>query len=107
MDNSRSQFTMKLLVTGTTHPISLREKLTFLHSAAFCTLGSLQSFAALYANVRIWSVVFYKKLIAIPPPDHPRRAAGRGIYRGYNASSVGNFTPSTISRLCASDIPAE
>ena len=50
MDNSRSQFTMKLLVTGTTHPISLREKLTFLHSAAFCTLGSKQSFAAVSLN---------------------------------------------------------
>ncbi|MBT6545983.1 MAG: hypothetical protein HOL77_18285 [Rhodobacteraceae bacterium] len=42
---------MKLLVTGTTHPISLREKLTFLHSAAFCTLGSEQSFAAIRLNV--------------------------------------------------------
>ena len=41
-------------------------------------LGSLQSFAALYANVRIWSVVFYTKLVVIPPPDHPRRAARRG-----------------------------
>ena len=48
-----------------------------------------------------------KKSVAIPPPDHPRRAAGRGIYRGYNASSVGNFIPSTISRFWASDIPAE
>jgi hypothetical protein len=52
VDNSRSQFTMKLLVTGTTHPISLREKLTFLHSAAFCTLGSEQSFATVSLNVR-------------------------------------------------------
>ena len=50
MDNSRLQFTMKLLVTGTTHPISLREKLTFLHSAAFCTLGSLLPFAAYVTN---------------------------------------------------------
>jgi len=78
-----------------------------MHSAESVGLGSLQSFASLYANVRIWSVVFYKKLVAIPPPDHPRRAAGRGIYRGYNASSVGNFIPSTISRFWASDIPAE
>ena len=34
--------------------------------AALVTLGSLQSFAALYAKVRIWSVVFYKKLVIIP-----------------------------------------
>mgnify|MGYP007105947013 FL=1 len=69
MDNSRSQFTMKLLVTGTTHPISLREKLTFLHSAAFCTLGSQLPFAgcsssgyyadkvnfgSVFTNVRCW-----------------------------------------------------
>ena len=30
------------------------------------TLGSKPPFAALYANVRIWSVVFYKKLVVIP-----------------------------------------
>ena len=38
MVNSRSKFTIKLLVTGTTHPISLCEKLTFVHSAASSTL---------------------------------------------------------------------
>ena len=50
MVNSRSQFTMKLLVTGITHPISLREKLTFAHSAVFCTLGSVLPFAAYVTN---------------------------------------------------------
>ena len=39
---------------------------TFACRAAPVGLGSLQSFAALYANVRIWSVVFYKKLVIIP-----------------------------------------
>ena len=50
---------------------------TYQHLVNFA-LGSLQSFASRYANVRIWAVVFYKKLVVIPPPDHPRRAAGRG-----------------------------
>ena len=79
---------------------------TYQHSVNFA-MCSLQSFAALYANVRIWEVVFYKKLVVIPPPDHPRRAVGRGIFRGYNARYVGSLIPSTISRFCASLIPAE
>jgi len=68
VDNSRSQFTMKLLVTGTTHPISLREKLTFLHSAAFCTLGSKQPFAAgssndLYADLAAVCCTLHHSLV--------------------------------------------
>ena len=50
---------MKLLVTGLTHPISLREKLTFAHSAVFCTLGSKQSFAAAIPKV------YYADLAAV------------------------------------------
>ena len=38
---------------------------TYQHLVNFA-MCSLQSFAALYANVRIWEVVFYKKFVAIP-----------------------------------------
>lgn len=46
------------------------------------------------------------KSVAIPLPNLPQWKAGRGFGVGAFYAS-GTLTPSTISRFCASDIPAE
>jgi len=51
---------------------------------------------------------FFLHILAIPPARHlARRRQTEGMFGVHNASSAGTLTPSMISRLCASLIPAE
>ena len=49
-----------------------------------------------------------KKSVAIPPrPTYHEGKPDGGMFRDHDAGFVGTLTPSTISRFCASLIPAE
>ena len=80
-------------------------------SAAFVALGSELPFAALCikGRIRLIPPPASKKISRHTPP-RPTYNEGKpdgGMFRDHDAGFVGTLTPSTISRFCASDIPAE
>ena len=93
----------------------MQYRLTMSERLDFCKLnrnqlGSELPFAALCikGRIRLIPPPASKKSVAIPPrPTYHEGKPDGGIFRDHNAGSVGTLTLSTISRFCASDIPAE